>query len=211
MSSSMSGGKGFGKFASMGGGGGDIIPKGYNKGQINNWNPEQSQIFKNSVKQVSPDSYTSRLAAGDQSLFEEMEAPANRQFNETLSGIADRFSQAGTGGRHSSAFQNATTAAGSNFIQDLQSRRGELQRNAIADLMGMSHQLLGERQYDKFIAEKPQKPNYWGQIGGALAGAIPGAIGGFMKGGPPGAVAGGLSSFAANAATSGNQSNWIYK
>jgi hypothetical protein len=41
---------------------------------------------------------------------------------------------------------------------DLQAKRQELQRGAISDLGNMTHQLLGERPIEKFLAPKPQKP-----------------------------------------------------
>lgn len=171
---------------------GNKIPSGYKAGQLQQFTPEQMQLFQQMFSQVGPDSYTSRLAGGDQSLFDEMEAPAFRQFNELQGNIASRFSGMGTGGRHSSGFQNQATAAGSNFAQDLQSRRQELQRQAIQDLMGMSNNLLNQRPYEQFITEKQ---NPWADIGGKFASAVPGAVAGYFTGGPPGAVAGAAKGF----------------
>jgi hypothetical protein len=146
--------------------GGNIIPKGYNLGQLQQFGPEQMELFKSLFSQVSPDSYTSRLAGGDESLFNEMEAPAYRNFNDVLGGLSSRFSGGDLSGgrgslsaRRSSGFQNATTSAASNFAQDLQSQRQGLQRQAIQDLMGMSNTLLGQRPQEKFLAQNPQKQN----------------------------------------------------
>lgn len=181
--SSLSGGMGPTGYNKRGGTGGDIIPKGYRKGRMQNFSPEQMQLFRDSFQHLGPDSYLSRLAGGDEDIMNEIEAPAMRQFNEMQGGLASRFSGMGSGGRRSSGFQNSATAATSNFAQDLQSKRQQLRQQAIKDLMGMSNELLGQRPYDNFMVEKPQKQNFWGQIGGALAGAIPGAAASFFGGG----------------------------
>lgn len=143
--------------------GGDKIPKGYALGQLQQFTPEQMNLFKQMFSQVSPDSYTGRLAAGDEDIFNQIEAPQFQQFNDILGGISSRFSQGGgqnsLSSRRSSGFQNMNTAAGSNFAQQLGSQRQQLQRQAIQDLMGMSESLLGQRPTERFLAQKPQKQN----------------------------------------------------
>jgi hypothetical protein len=133
----------------------DIIPKGHEVGQLQQFTPDQMNLFQSLFSHVSPDSYTSRLAGGDQSAFNEMEAPAMRQFSGLQGNIASRFSGMGSGARNSSGFQNYTNQAASDFAGDLASRRQGLQRQAIQDLMGMSHELLNERPYDRFLTQKP--------------------------------------------------------
>jgi hypothetical protein len=181
---------GSGKLRGPGGRRGDIVPEGYSKGQLAQFTPEQNELFKQSFAHLGPDSYLSRLAGGEEGMFNEIEAPALRQFQGTLGGIASRFSGQGMGGRRSSGFQQATTSAASNFAQELQANRQNLQRQAISDLMGLSNQLLNQRPYERFMAEKPQEgPSGFQQfVGGALpiAGA---AVGGFF-GGMPGAQLG---------------------
>lgn len=168
---------------------GDVIPKGYQKGQLQQFSPEQMQLFQQLFSHVGPDSYLSKLAGGDESTFDQMEAPAHRQFNEQIGNLANRFSGSGTGGRHSSGFQNTTTAAASNFSQDLASKRQDLQRQALMDLMGISNSLLGQRPQENFLSEKPQKQQNQGGWG-ALLGAGLGGAGGFFAGGPGGALKG---------------------
>ncbi len=174
------------------------IPKGYEKGSINQFTPEQMQLFQQGIGNVSPDSFTARLAAGDQGAFNEAEAPALRQFGELQGNIASRFSGMGMGGRHSSGFQNTINQAGSDFAQDLQARRMGLRQQAIRDLHGMSQDLLGQRPQDNFLVEKQHKPGFAEQvIGGALpiAGAAFGMTPwGAATGGP--AVWGGVGSAA---------------
>lgn len=153
------GGMGFGGISGPSGIMGNKIPKGYSYGQIGQYTPEQQQQFGSQFEHVGPDSYLAKLARGDQSAFAESEAPAMRQFNELQGGIASRFSGMGSGARRSSGFQNTVNQASSNFAQDLASRRMDMRRNAINDLMGLSNTLLGQRPYDQFVTEKP-KP-FW--------------------------------------------------
>jgi hypothetical protein len=174
---------------------GEIIPKGYQKGRLSQFNPQQTKLFQTLFGLVGPDSQTGQLAGGDEEAFQQMEAPAYRDFNSLQGNIASRFSGMGLGGRHSSGFQNTATAAGSNFAQDLQSRRSELQRQAIKDLMGMSSELLGQRPYEDFLVEKPQKQSFWGDIFGKAASAVPSAAMGFLGGGPAGALGAAGASF----------------
>lgn len=161
-------------------GSGNKIPSGYKRGQLQQFTPEQMDLFQSLFGHVGPGSYLSRLAAGDESLFSEMEAPALRQFSGLQGQLASRFSgMGGTGARRSSGFQNTMNQASSNFAQDLQSRRQDLQRQAIGDLMGMSSNLLGQRPYDQFLTEK--KPSFLESLFGALTGGLGQGIG--MAGG----------------------------
>lgn len=170
------------------------IPSGYKKGLINNFTPEQMNLFQQMFGQVGPDSYLSKLAGGDQATFDQMEAPALRQFSGLQGNLASRFSgMGGLGARRSSGFQNTMNSAASNFAQELQANRQNLQRQALSDLMGFSNQLLGQRPQENFLVKKQQNP--WVGIAGKFAGAVPGAIAGYLTGGPAGAVSGASSVF----------------
>lgn len=188
-----------------GGSAGDRVPKGFRKGSLQNFTPEQMDLFSQMFGHVGPDSYTSRLAMGDQSAFDEMEAPAMRDFQGGIGQLASRFSGMGQGGRHSSGFQNSATAATSNFAQDLAGRRADMRRQAINDLMGFSNQLLNQRPQDNFMVQKAQKSgglDWGGLVGGGL-----GALGGFLSGGPGGAMAGyGLGNSVGSGLTGGGRS-----
>jgi len=162
------------------------VPSGYKKFAIQQFTPEQMDLYQQIFGHLGPDSYLSRLAGGDQSQFEEMERPAMRQFNELQGGIASRFSQSGTGSRRSSGFQNTMSSAASNFAQDLQSKRLGMRNQALQDLMGYSNQLMGQRPYEQGLVKKDQSSSGWG----SLAGAGLGAVGGFFAGGPAGALGG---------------------
>lgn len=170
--SSLYGGQGM---ASPSGRIGNKIPSGYKQGQLQQFTPEQMSLFQQMFGHVSPNSFTSKLASGDQSSFEEMEAPALRQFNELQGGLSSRFSGMGSGARRSSGFQNTVNQASSDFAQNLSSKRQELQRQALQDLMGLSGQLLGQRPYEQFLIKKQQKKPFWQQLLG-MASPIGGDI-----------------------------------
>lgn len=155
--------------------GGNIIPKGYKRGQISQFTPEQVELFRRAFSQVSPDSFTSRLAGGDPELFEQIEAPAFRQFSQLQGQMGSRFSGMGSGARKSSGFQNAMGGAASDFAQQLQSQRMGLQRQATQDLMGMVQSLLGQRPYEQFLVPK-QKP-FWQEFLASMGGGLGQGIG----------------------------------
>lgn len=182
-SSSRSSTGGFGG-GSRGGGKGDIIPKGHRAGQMQQFTPEQLEMFQNLFGQLGPDSDIFKMASGDQSFFDEMERPALRDFGALQGNIASRFSQGGGGpgamsSRRSSGFQNTMNQAGSDFAQRLAANRQGLSRQALKDLMEMSHMLMNEKPYDRFLAEKPKKQeggSGWGSLLGGVAGGIGGAF-----------------------------------
>jgi len=150
------------RMRSGGGISGDVIPKGYKSGQLQQFTPEQMQLFQQMFSHVSPDSQTGRLASGDQSMFDEVEAPALRQFQELQGQMGSRFSGMGMGGQKSSGFQNTMGQMGADFAQQLQSQRQNLQRQAIQDLMGNSKMLLGQSPYERnLIKDAPKEPSFW--------------------------------------------------
>lgn len=192
------------------------IPKGYREGRLQNFTPEQNNLFQHMFSQVSPDSYLSRLAAGDQDLFNEIESPELQQFSGELGGIASRFSQGGGGqgalsSRRSSGFQNATNNAASHFAQQLQAQRQGLQRQAMQDLHSMSRELLTQQPYNRFLTKKdrpsPEQEqdegfNWWGLAGGALGG-----LAGFLSPVPGGLAAGVGLGYNAGSGLSGKKGN----
>lgn len=148
---------------------GNIIPKGYRQGQLQQFTPEQMNLFRQMFSQVGPESFLSKLAGGDQSQFEALEAPAMRQFAGLQGDIASRFSGAGMGARRSSGFGQAQTSAAQQFAESLQAQRLGLQRQALMDLMGISESLLGQRPYEQFMVQK--QPSFLQQLGlGAASG-----------------------------------------
>lgn len=151
-------------------------PRGYTNRQQQQFTPEQLKLFQGLFSHVGPESYLGKLAGGDESQFDQIEAPALRQFSGLQGNIASRFSGAGIGGRNSSGFQNEMSGAASDFAQQLQSQRQGLQQNAIRDLMGMSSQLLGQRPYEQSLVQKPSSG-----FGNFLNSALP--VGGYFGSG----------------------------
>lgn len=188
---SLTGGRGTGAPAYSSQSTGDFkekIPKGYGVSTLQQFTPEQLGLFQQLFPHLQEGSYLSRLAGGDESLFQEIEAPALKQFSGLQGGLASRFSgMGGLGARKSSGFQNTANQASSDFAMQLQGQRQGLQRQALSDLMEYSNQLLNQKPYERQLYEKPEKEKTnWG----ALAGAGIGAAGGFFLGGPAGAFKG---------------------
>jgi len=160
--------------------------KGYKVGQVQNFDPMQMELYQRLHENVAPDSFTARLAAGDQSLFQDLERPALRQFGELQGNIASRFSGLGSGARRSSGFQNTMGQEGSNFAQTLQANRLNMRQQALRELMSMSGDLLAQKPYETTLTPKgPKGPSGFQK---ALP-YIGGAVGGFF-GGPQGALMG---------------------
>jgi len=157
------------------GGMGNKIPSGYKAGRMQQFTPEQMQLFSSMFGHLGPDSFLSKLASGDESTFSQVEAPALKQFSGLQGNLASRFSGMGMGARRSSGFQNTSNQAASDFAQGLQSKRQDLQRQALGDLMGFSNSLLGQRPYENFLTEK--KPSFLESLMGGLGQGL-GSMGG---------------------------------
>lgn len=189
--------------------GGDIIPKGYNKGQLQQFTPEQMQLFSQLFGNVGQNSFLSRIAGGDEAAFEQMEAPAHRMFQEKLGQLGSRYSQLAPGAmssQRSGGFQRAGGQLASDFAQDLSSQRMGLQRQALQDLFGMSKDLLHEEPYDRFLVEKPQqqkRSSFLQSLMGGLAPAVGAGLGSLL--GPIGTAAGGALGSGLSSMFSGNK------
>lgn len=164
---------------------GDITPKGFRKGQLAQFTPEQMQLFRQLFSHVGPQSFLSRLSGGEEGAFTESEAPAWRQFAEAQGQLGSRFSQLAPGAmsaQRGSGFQNQAGQLGSDFAMNLASKRQDLQRQALMDLLGISHTLLGERPFERALFEKQQhQPSTASQFGMAGVSAL-GKIGSAFAG-----------------------------
>jgi hypothetical protein len=74
---------------------------GYQQVTTQTFTPEQFQLLSQMFGSVGPESYLGKLAGGDQSEFEQLEAPAMKQFGQLQSDIASRFSGKGHMRQHS--------------------------------------------------------------------------------------------------------------
>lgn len=174
-------------------GGGSVIPKGYKQARIEQYTPEQHQLMQDMYQQLGPESFLRQIAGGDEGAFNQLEAPALKQFSGLQGQLASRFSGMGLGGRRSSGFQNTANQASSDFAQQLQSNRQGLMRQALQDMMGYSGMLLGQRPYENMLVKKPQ--NWLQKLLQGVAGGAVGAGVGYATGGPTGAILGGSSGF----------------
>lgn len=169
-------------------------PSGYRVSRTQMFTPEQMDMFYSMFGNLGPDSYLGKLSRGDEQMFQQIEAPALRQFNELQGNLASRFSGASgnrqIGARRSSGFQNAASQQSADFAQSLQAQRMGLQRQAVLDLFNMQNMLLNQRPYETQLVQKQQKNGGWGQIAGTLLGAAGGSFFG-PAGAYTGAVIGG--------------------
>jgi hypothetical protein len=170
---------------------------GYDVASLSRLSPEQqslaSRLFSGSAGGIESGlQNTSRLAAGDESYFQQLEAPALRQFGQLQGKIASRFSGQGMGGRRSSAFQNEQNSAAAELSERLQSQRMGLQRQATQDLLGVSDTLLNRDMTQNFLTEpkkKKKKKSFWSKFTSAAL-PIAGGVAGALLGGPAGAGVG---------------------
>jgi|BogFormECP03_OM2_1039629.scaffolds.fasta_scaffold16704_2 hypothetical protein len=141
--------------------------------------PEQMDLFQQLFGLAGPQSYLSRLAGGDQSLFGEIEAPALKQLGEFQSGLSNRFSGMGLGARHGSGHNIAQGQLAMDFAQQLQSQRQGLQRQGLSDLASLSNNLLGQQPYG--LTERGNQPSFLESLFGSLAPSL-GQFGGNFGG-----------------------------
>jgi hypothetical protein len=146
--------------------------EGYHTGVMENFTPEQMQLFQRMFGQAGPDSFLGKLAGGDSQTFEEMEAPAMKQFSQLLGGLSSRAGGlgggVGSGGGWSSAAQNKGTSAAADFAQQLQANRLNLQNQATQQLFNMGQTLLGQKPFERYMQE--ERMPFWQQMLLGLAG-----------------------------------------
>jgi hypothetical protein len=174
-------------------------PHGYR--QTQNFTNEALGQYNQLFSQIGEGSDLSRLAMGDEEMFNQIEAPALRQQSGAVGNLASRFSQPGLGARKSSGFQNSARNQASDFALQLQGQRQGLQRQAMQDIMGYSQMLFNQDPYG--LQKKPEKQG--GGWGGLIGGGI-GAVGGGILGGPAGALQGAQMGYNVGNAFSGGAS-----
>jgi len=125
--------------------------------------------------------YLSKLAqGGDEEMWNQLEAPAFRQFEQQTSQLANRFSGEGTGARRGSGFQNAMGGMSSDLAQNLRSQRMGMQNDAISQLLGLGQNLLNTPLSQTYL--QPKKKSFFEELMGGLSGGMGTAGGmGFLK------------------------------
>lgn len=82
--------------------------------------------------------YLSSILSGDPEAFEAYEAPIKRQFEEeTVPGLAERFSEMGGGAQRSSAFAQTLGKAGESLSEKLAAQRANLRQGAMSQLQSL--------------------------------------------------------------------------
>lgn len=158
-------------------------PSGYER--YDQYSPEQMKIHQARISGLGGLDqgldYYSRLAAGDESLFKEIEAPAYAGLEKGLSQTATRFSD--FGGQDSSGFQQAIAGQSSQLGMDLAGQRTSLRQNAINQLLGLSKDVLGEEPTGLIKEEQPwmdellKNPDNWMKLISMITGMMNPAAG----------------------------------
>lgn len=182
---------------------GNKIPRGYTTGRLQQFGPEQMNLFKRLFSFVSPGSQLAQQAGGEEIGFSPFEEQARRGFQEFTGALGSRFSGMGIGARRGSAFRNLATQGAQDFAMQLAAKRQDLQRQALADLLGISQTLLGQRPTEQFLIKKEQKPSRLGQLLGAGLPILGAGLGAF--GGPAGMAIGGTLGSALASGFTGQQ------
>ena len=125
--------------------------------RFDRFNPEQQQVFQmlNNLLSGQGQQPGGLLgeAYGDKG-FDAYADPEIRRFNEqTVPGLAERFSRLGSGAQGSSAFQNSLAQEGSNLSRDLAEMRSRRRQEGTNDLLKQSLQPQYHTRYD------PQGPS----------------------------------------------------
>jgi len=186
---------------------GNQIPKGWRTGRLQQYDPMQMGVYQNLGQFVSPGSQLSQAASGSEAGFAPFKETARRALQENTGGLASRFSELAPGAmsaRKGSGFKIESGQRAQDFALALATKRQELQQQALSDLLGISHTLLGARPYQQFMVPKQykQRPDKLGQILGVGL-PIAGAAAGGAFGGPMGAALGGQLGTAAARGYSG--------
>lgn len=147
---------------------------GYTARQLPNLTPQQNQLLEQLIGSIGPGAqqagdYFSKLGAGDEDQFEEMERPYQNAYNKFLGSTARRFSHLGA--RNSSSFRNAAISGAQELSEQIGSKRQGLQQNALSLLLNQANSLLSQRPFENVVKEKPQGAS--GQFGDILGQSIP--------------------------------------
>lgn len=161
---------------------------GYKQVSTPNLSPEQMGLFQQlmggsqSGIGAGLGHLSNQAQGGNEEYWNQLEAPAKKEFGQYQSDIANRFSQAAPGAssaRRSSGHQNAQNSAAADFAERLASNRMGLQQNAISQLLGIGQNLLGTSLTSNYLL--PKKKPFWQELLGSASGGI-GQGAGYMLG-----------------------------
>ncbi len=161
-------------------------------------NPEQQQGFSQLMQMLMGQAssgqglnnqvggYLQDLFSNSPESFDKFAAPYKKQFEEqTIPGIAERFSGLGSGAQNSSAFQQALGQAGAGLSENLAALRGGMQQQGVGQAMQFGQQptsnllqLLGLNTQAIMPKQKP----WWQELLTSLAPHAGRAAASFMGG-----------------------------
>ena len=120
----------------------------------------------------------------DPDFFNNIEAPAFRQFNEQIvPDLANRFASMGSGGSTgSTAFRNQLGREGSNLATNLAAQRSGLQQQGVGQQLQYSQQPIQNMMQMLQQSLQPTQNTYTPPSSGLLGGIIPGLAGGLSAG-----------------------------
>lgn len=150
------------------------IPKGFGMYSLPTMGGGQADIYnmlKSGFEGGAGDVYKNLfgLAQGRSDMFDMLEAPALRQFQQQIApSIAQRYAGSGIGA--SSGMQNAIAAAGGNLAQDLQAERMGLMERSMQNVLGLGERLLGTPTQQFGIVQKENLLRQIMQMLGSAAG-----------------------------------------
>ena len=130
----------------------------------------QQDITQSQPYQQGNDFFNSLF--NDQDFFNKFEAPAMRQFNEEIApGLANRYASMGSGGSTgSTGFRNQLAREGQNLSTNLAAQRGQMQQNAVPQMLGYAQQPVSNWMTQMQQALQPTQNTYQGPSMGALGG-----------------------------------------
>lgn len=158
------------------------IPKGFSMYSLPTMGGGQKDIYemlKGQFQGGAGDVYQKLfgLASGNEGMFEQLEAPALRQFQQQIApGIAQRYAGGGIGA--SSGMQNSLASAGANLAQDLQAQRTGIMERSMQNVLGLGNMLLGMPTQQFGLVQKQNTLNQLLNILGIAGGQFGGTYGG---------------------------------
>lgn len=139
-----------------------LFGKGEKSKEYHPYTPQQeqamSQLLSGGQRQLPQAfDFLSQLLSQDPEQLRQFEAPALRQFEETIvPGIAERFTgQFGSGSHRSSAFGQQLGKAGAALAENLASQRGQLGLQGVSQLQNLLSGGLGQQTYQQIRPAQP--------------------------------------------------------
>lgn len=145
----------------------------YQQLQVSTKDPRAMELYGQISQALSPhlggavQGLGQLAAGGTPEQWQQLEAPALRQYQQLVGGIGARYSGLGMGAQKSSAFQNELSGSAADLAERLQGQRMGLQQNALNQLLSLYQSLIGADTFEN--AFLPKKKPFWQELIGSLA------------------------------------------